>query len=154
MSEVTGYRIISLNLGREYYGIDLFDIISIIRYSGITPVPLTNRIFLGVINVRGLIIPVVSLRRFLGFPDAPFDDENRIVIVQDEDKQQLAFLADRVNDVVAVENDRYSDEVSDTIENRQFIKGILKTDTDLISILDLNAVFEYIGSIKEQNRYV
>ncbi|MCR5292231.1 MAG: chemotaxis protein CheW [Eubacterium sp.] len=154
MSEVTDYRIISLNLGREYYGIDLFDIISIIRYNGITPVPLTNRIFLGVINVRGLIIPVVSLRRFLGFPDVPFDEETRIVIVQDEDKQQLAFLADRVNDVVAVEDDKYSDEVSDTIENRQFIKGILKTDTDLISILNLSAVFEYIGSIKEQNRYV
>ena len=150
MGDSGDYRIISLNLGREYYGIDLFDIISIIRYTNITPVPLTNDIFIGVINVRGLIIPVVSLRRFLGFEDAPYDDETRIVIVQDEDKQEISFLADRVNDVVSVEHDRYSDEVSDTIENRKFIKGILRTDDNLISILDLNAVFEFIGAIKER----
>jgi chemotaxis signal transduction protein len=55
-----------------------------------------------------------------------------------------------VNDVVSVEHDRYSDEVSDTIENRKFIKGILRTDDNLISILDLNAVFEFIGAIKER----
>ncbi len=152
MSESTDYRIISLNLGREYYGINLFDIISIIRYTNVTRVPLTSDIFLGIINVRGLIIPVVSLRRFLGFPDVPADDESRIVIVHDEDNQEIAFLADRVNDVIAVESDKYSDEVSDSIENRKFIKGILRTDDSLISILDLDSIFKYIGSIKE-NRY-
>lgn len=135
-------RIISLNIGRESYGIDINNIVSILKYSKITPVPLVDDMFLGVINVRGIVIPVISLRRVLDFEDIAIDDDTRIFIIHDEDNVSIALLVDKVNDVIDVIPEDYTEDITENVPNRIYLKGVLKKDDKLISILNLETLFD------------
>ena len=133
-------RLITMNVGREIYGIDIFCVDSIIKPVKITPVPLVDDCFLGVINMRGTVIPVISMRRKLEFEDCEIGEEARILVLRTEDGELVGALADSVHDVLLVEPEKYSEELPESIRNRAFISGVIREDEQLITVLNVNAV--------------
>lgn len=79
MSLSTEYVIFKLN--GEHYGIDIKNVENIEKLIPITRVPYTENFVEGVVNLRGVIIPVVDLRRRFGLETRVLDDESRIIIV-------------------------------------------------------------------------
>ena len=73
-----------MRLGSNLYGIDIKYIDNIIVMHNITRVPKSQPYFLGVINLRGEIIPIMSLRRKLGLEDDEFTESMRIMIIKPE----------------------------------------------------------------------
>ena len=70
-------------LGEERYGIDIIKIIEIIKTVPITRVPNTPDYIKGVINLRGMIVPVIDMRKKIGLPEVEFTSKTRIVVVED-----------------------------------------------------------------------
>ena len=80
--EETKKQYIVVKIGSEQYGIDISFIDNIVRMQKITRVPTSQFYFLGVINLRGEVIPVMSIRRKMGLEDDVYTGASRIIILK------------------------------------------------------------------------
>ena len=96
---------IVVNLGIEQYGIDIRYVDNIVRMQKITRVPKVQKFFKGVINLRGEIIPVMSIRARFNLEDDVYTDKTRIIIIKPDQQEKIGILVDSVKEVVSLEED-------------------------------------------------
>lgn len=89
------HRLVTFDLGDELYGVPIVDVAEIREPLPITPLPRVDAHVLGLINVRGTILPVVDLRRAFGLPTGGDGPENRLVILKGAG-YQVALRVDAV----------------------------------------------------------
>jgi purine-binding chemotaxis protein CheW len=145
MAEINSKQYIEVRLGKDLYGIEIKYIDNIIIMHNITRVPKAQPYFLGVINLRGEIIPVMSLRRKIGLEDDEFTSSTRIMIVKPElHASPIGIIVDEVNEVVTLDNDDIDMLIYDDKDSKAgFSAGIGKIDNDLVNILNIpNIVFD------------
>jgi len=131
-------HLVTFQLGREEYGVEIASVQEIIRATDITPVPGAPSHVRGVINLRGKIIPVVDLRRRFALASVESSDNQRIIVVELGEKR-IGMLVDSVSQVIKVPAggvEEMPEEATSVDEN--FIKGVGKLESRLIIILDLN----------------
>lgn len=131
-------HLVTFQLGKEEYGVEIASVQEIIRAANITPVPGAPTHIRGVINLRGKIIPVVDLRKRFALNDATASDAQRIIVVELGPKR-IGMLVDSVSQVIRIPADiveELPEESSNIDEN--YIKGVGKLENRLIIILDLN----------------
>lgn len=134
-------QFIVIKLGDEQYGIDIKYIDNIIRMQHITRVPKVDDYLKGVINVRGEVIPVMSIRLKMGLEPDEETKSTRIIILKLEQQGMIGVIVDEVKEVVTLENDQIEKVAYDSKEAKDnFIFGVGKCDGGLISLLDLNSV--------------
>ena len=139
VSDVTQFIVIKL--GEEQYGIDIKYIDNIVRMQHITRVPKVDAYIKGVINLRGEVIPVMSIRIKMGLPEDEITKATRIIILKLEQHGTIGVMVDEVKEVVTLESDQIEKIAYDSKDDRDsFLCGIGKCDDGLISLLDLNAV--------------
>jgi len=134
-------QFIVVGLGNEHYGIDIRYIDNIVRMQRITRVPKMPNYLIGIINLRGEVLPVISLRLKMGLPADEYEKNTRIIILKTEFEGSLGVIVDEVKEVVTLESTQV-DKVDDLkIEGKNFVTSVGKRDNgDLISILDLNTI--------------
>ena len=140
-SEAVQYIVV--RIGNEQYGIDIQYIDNIVRNQKITRVPKAQPYFKGVINLRGEIIPVMSIRLRLGLEDDEFTDNTRIIIIK-IDSSTIGVVVDQVKEVVTLVQDNI-EKVTRTASDDAFsnyISGIGKSNDELISLLDIVSLVE------------
>ena len=115
--EVKQYIVVQI--GSEKYGIDISYVDNIVRMQKITRVPKAQEYFKGIINLRGEIVPVMSIRLKMGLEDDTFTSASRIIILKIEN------------------NNINSNHVKDT-----FINGIGTSGDQLISLFEINAIVD------------
>lgn len=146
----TGRRqLVVFSLADESYGIDIYKVREIIRVPAITKVPRTPEHVVGVINLRGGVIPVLDLRKRFGLPPGDSDDNRRIVVAE-LGNQTVGVIVDGVSEVMGVdatEIDPPSEYVA-TVDT-QYITGIVKTADKLIILLDLEKAL-YVRSREDK----
>lgn len=125
-------------VGNEQYGIDISYIDNIVRMQKITRVPKIQSYFKGIINLRGEIVSVMSLRRKMGLDDDVFTNASRIIILKLEEKGAIGIIVDEVKEVVNLSDD----EIEKVSNKGKFINGIGKHGDELISLLEINAIVE------------
>lgn len=125
-------------IGNEQYGIDISYIDNIVRMQKITRVPKSQHYFNGVINLRGEIVPVMSIRKKMGLEEDVFENATRIIILKLEEKGSLGIIVDEVKEVVNLGED----EIEKASNKGKFINGIGKHGDELISLLEINAIVE------------
>ncbi len=139
--EVKRIQYIVVLIGNENYGIDIKYVDNIVRMQKITRVPKAQSYFRGVINLRGEIVPVMSLRRKIGMGDDEFTDESRIIILKIEEYGSLGIVVDSVKEVVTLgPNEIERNDIRDG--STSFINGIGKNGDQLISLFDINKIIE------------
>ena len=132
---------IDVMINNEQYGIDISYIDNIIRMQRITRVPKAQEYFPGVINLRGEIIPVMSLRRRFGFEDDVFTPKTRILILKPEPPASIGFIVDEVREVITLKEEEI-DRVVTSEDKNTYITGIGKHTKGLISVLNVAAVLQ------------
>lgn len=138
-SETTQFIVIKL--GDEQYGIDIKYIDNIVRMQHITRVPKVDAYLKGVINLRGEVIPVMSIRIKMGLDPDVETKSSRIIILKLEQQGTIGVIVDEVKEVVTLENDQIEKIAYDSKDDKDnFLCGIGKCDGGLISLLDLNSV--------------
>ena len=132
---------IVITFGNEQYGIDISYVDNIVRMQKITRVPKAQPYFKGVINLRGEVVPVMSLRLKMGLEDDVFTNTSRIIILKIEQKGVLGIIVDEVKEVVnldpkTIEKPNFKLDES----NASYLAGIGKNGESLISLLNIENV--------------
>ncbi len=133
-------QFIVIKIGQEQFGIDIQHIDNIVRMQNITRVPKVPDYFKGVINLRGEIIPVMSLRLKMGMEPDVITKATRIIIIKIEQHEGIGIIVDEVKEVVTLEKEQIEKMSYDKDEKRIFVYAVGKVEGALVSLLDLNAV--------------
>ena len=138
-SETKQYIVIRIN--NELFGIDIMNVDSIVKTQQITRVPKCQDYFIGVINLRGEIVPVMSIRKRFGLPEIEDDGATRIIILKPEQQTMVGIKVDMVMEVVTLDESCIEKNNVGLSENGQiFISAVGKYNGELISILNLQSV--------------
>lgn len=137
-----GKQYIVVSLGSEQYGIDIKYIDNIVRMTRITRVPGAQKYFMGVINLRGEIIPVMSLRLKFDLEPDEYTNSTRIIIIKLESQSAIGIIVDEVKEVVTLDEasiDKPSAESANEI-GIQYLSGVGKHGDGLITLLNIASV--------------
>ncbi|WP_415272750.1 chemotaxis protein CheW [Bacillus siamensis] len=138
----TGEKMIVFMINGKEYAISVSQVKSIEKWQKPTRVPGVEPYIRGVINLRGVITPVLDLRKRLNQPEQDITEETRIIIISYRDAD-VGWVVDEANDVITVhENEIESAPESQTKEADVWIKQIVKQDNRLLNIIDAHAVLE------------
>jgi len=133
-------ELISFAIGEEQYGVDIMSVREIKGWSEITHLPKQPDYVRGVLNLRGVMVPIIDLRcRFgLGMTEAT---PLHVVIIVQIDGQPVGLLADRVLDIVAFELAQV--QPVPRVARHQGIdalSGLVNSETGLIALIDLTSL--------------
>jgi len=148
-------QLVSFRIGDEEFGVDILVVQEIIRLPIITPIPNAPRFILGMINLRGRIIPVIDLRKRLkiaGKKPTQNDRKTRVLIVEMQ-SNVMGFIVDSVSEVMRVpvsEIEPTPHLVVSSIE-AEYIKGVIKLPKRLVVLLDFQQVLRPQESKEIQN---
>ncbi len=139
MSEVSSKQYIDVRLGEDLYGIEIKYIDNIIIMQSITRVPKAQPYFIGVINRRGDIIPVMSLKNKLGLEESEVTSTTRIIIVKPEPSMApVGMIVDEVNEVISLDDgDVDMMNYNENDSKATYSAGIGKLGDNLINILNI-----------------
>lgn len=133
-------KVVVFRLGEQEYGVEVDHVKTIERMSPITRVPKTPPFVKGVINNRGVVLPVIDLRERFGLPETAHTDSTRIIVVQVGDLE-VGMIVDSANDVRDVDSDRIEvpPEVVGGIRAK-YLRGIARIGDRLLVLLNLHEV--------------
>jgi len=137
---VANDQLVVFGLNNQRYALPINNVSEIIRMMEVTKVPNTQHYYKGIINLRGSIVPVMSLNLRLGLEESELGEDSRIIVTE-LDGRKLGLIVDNVYSVT-----RYSeDEVEKTesvSDGEQFIKGIVHQGNDMILLLNLHEIMD------------
>lgn len=130
-------RYLTFRVNNEHYALEIRHVTEILGVQKITRVPNTRDFIIGIMNLRGIIYPVLDVRRRFGIPTIEWNDRTCIVVIQ-VDNVGLGLLVDEVSEVVTMPPETIS-EAPSTNKGAQskFIAGIGKLGDALIILLDI-----------------
>lgn len=135
-------QFIVFRLGKEEYGIDIQKVTTIERMMSIARVPKTPATIKGVTNLRGEIIPIMSLRTRFGLPEIETTEDTRIIIIKIEDIS-VGIIVDSVAEVLQLQEDSI-ESVSNfnTDLSMDYIMGVGKVDNRIVTLLNLERLLK------------
>ena len=140
VEETTQYIVIKI--GVEQYGIDIKYVDNIVRMQRITRVPKAQPYFKGVINLRGEIMPVMSIRLKFNLDDDEITKKSRIIIIKTEQQALVGIIVDEVKEVVTLMEDQVEKVAYEYGKDdlNSYLIGVGKSNNELISLLNINGV--------------
>jgi purine-binding chemotaxis protein CheW len=132
-------------LNGEVFGIATSRVLEVLDYTAITPVPQTSDFMLGVINLRGSIVPVVDMHIKFGLPSSPRTVNSCIIIISiliDNEPTNVGVMADSVREVLDLDPEQIEAAPRmGTKLNSNFIRGMGKHGDDFIILLNIDTIF-------------
>ena len=134
-------QLVSFMLGEEEFGVDVLKVREIIRMPEITRVPNTPHYVEGVINLRGKVIPVMSMRNRFGLELKEFDKQTRIMVME-VDSELMGFIVDSVSEVIRISQHEIQPPpaVFSSGVDHECLTGIISQRERLLVLLDLEKV--------------
>lgn len=138
-------KVLTFKLDEEGFGVEISGIQEVLEYRKATRVPRTPEFMLGVINLRGKVIPVVDLRQHFDLKACAPTVDTCIIIIHvmiEGENTPLGILADRVQEVVEIPAEAISPapRIGNKI-NAAYIYGMARIEEDFIILLRLSKVF-------------
>jgi purine-binding chemotaxis protein CheW len=129
---VSGVEVLWFNVGEVVYGIEIKYINEIIGIEKATVIPKIPEYIKGVINIRGKVVPVISIRNRFGIEEIPYDDRTCIIVLEFENgQQQVGVIVDRVQEVIVVPPDLITKTPNyQQVNNNRYIKNIIENNAD------------------------
>lgn len=129
-----------------FFGVEVLKVQEVIRYQGMTRVPLAPAMIQGLINLRGQIVTAIDLRRRLELTPRGADELPMNVVVRSDDGA-VSLLVDEIGDVVEIQDDIY-ERPPETLKGvaRELVQGVYKLKERLLLILDTEKTVNLTGS--------
>ena len=138
-------QLVTFQLGGEKYGIDIMDVKEIQRNQEIRSIPNAPPYVEGILNLRGLIIPVINLHQRFHFKKADLDEEDQLlsgIMVIQIKQMQLGVIIDKVSRVVTIDaNTVQPPPQMITGIGSEYIRGVVKENGGYLLILDIERLF-------------
>lgn len=135
-------QLVSFNLDQEEYGVEVLKVREIIRMNTITHMPNTPHYVEGIINLRGKVIPIISMRKRFGLQESENDSHTRIMIM-DVGGELMGFIVDSVSEVIRISGTEIqpSPSVAGGGIDQDCISGVINMSERLLVLLDLDRMF-------------
>lgn len=132
-----------LTVGKELFGLKIYAIDEIIKMKPIVEIPNSHAFIEGVINLRGRIVPVVSLSKRIGNGVYTATKQTRIVVAE-FNGEKIGLIVDKVSKVTSLQS---IDEVSEVSGNnhKSLFEGVAHSEIGIVSILNMEEVLKYGG---------
>lgn len=135
-----GCELIAFRMGTQEFCVDIMSVREIRGWTKATALPKSPGFVLGVVNLRGTVLPIVDLAARLGFP-APEPTARHVIIVAQIGVHTVGLLVDAVHDILTVTDDLVHptpDVASDMA--KIFVRGVIAVDQRMISLIALDQV--------------
>jgi len=154
VTDVNSY--LSFKLGKEEFALHVSKVLNILEMTRITEVPKAPVYMKGVINLRGMVLPVIDTRLKFGLTETVATEKTCIVVMELQLENEKVFVGALVDEVLAVleleENQIQSPPSIGSKYKSEFIYGMAKHDDSFIMLLDMEKAFsdDEIIELKEQ----
>jgi purine-binding chemotaxis protein CheW len=137
-------QVIAFKLENELVSVPIEEVVEITSNRDITPVPKAPSFVIGVMNLRGKIVPVVNLKEHLGIkftiPEEIYE-KNKIVII-DTPKGEVGIIVDQIiGSIKFPESDILPEPIGTIGIDVKFIQGVVQLDKELLIILNIETIF-------------
>jgi purine-binding chemotaxis protein CheW len=133
-------KIVIFAINHKEYALSVQNVVSIEKMQPITRVPNVPSYVKGVINLRGVITPIIDLRTCFQLESQEYNQHTRIIIVSIDEKN-VGLIVDEANDVINIfEKDIEQQPDVIGIEKSEFISGVVKLGDRLLILLNLKMV--------------
>ncbi|MEO5357542.1 MAG: chemotaxis protein CheW [Nitrospirae bacterium YQR-1] len=143
VTETTQY--LTFNLDDEVFALDISKVREVLEFTSVTKVPKMPQYIIGVINIRGNVVPVVDMRIKFGMTEGEKTVNTCVIIVEVSVNGEtiiLGALVDSVQEVIELEPESIEPAPSIGVKlDTEFIKGMGKRDEVFIIILDIDRIF-------------
>ena len=131
-----GGEMLLFNIEKNVYGIEIQYITEIIGIQPITIVPKVPNYIKGVINIRGKVIPVMSVRKRFNKEEIPYDERTCIIVVE-YDSISVGLIVDRVREVLPVKANQISATPDyKSVNSNRYIRNIIDSNNEIKLLLD------------------
>ena len=144
-------QLVSFMVASEKYGVDILSVREIIRVIEITPVPMSKKEIVGVINLRGNVIPVLDFRTLFSLESVEVTNDTRIIVIEHEEVI-VGLLVDSVSEVHTVPEHSFEPAPRNTTSDiPDFVSTVivLEDKESLLLVIDARSLFEYNEGIVE-----
>lgn len=155
LSVSAAQKYLSFEVNHELYAMEILDVKEIIAMMKFTQVPKMPNFVKGVINLRGLIIPIIDIRLKFDMEELEYNERTSIIIgIIDDD--YVGFVVDRTADVLNIMPEEMSAPPKfGTAIDTDFLKSMAKTHNGVVMIVDIKKIFtdderEAIASMSEE----
>ena len=136
---------LTFKIGDEMFATHVSVVLNIIEMLKITKVPNTPAYMKGIINLRGMILPVIDARLKFGLPEAEYTDKTCIVVMDiklNDEIDHVGLLVDEVSEVLLIEDSQIEPPpLLGSMFKTSMITGITKYDDSMIMIIDVINLF-------------
>jgi purine-binding chemotaxis protein CheW len=132
-------ELLSFRLGGEEYAVLVADVREVLKSYHLTIVPNSPDYILGVMTLRGTVLPVIDLCKRFGLAQATKDEKSRIVVASSAD-EEAGLLVDRVTGVFRILPEEIKPVPENIEQGAEFLRGIVRTADRLYILLDLEKV--------------
>ena len=133
----TGGEVLMFTIDDVVYGIEIKYINEIIGIEQITVVPKVPGYIKGVINMRGKIVPIISIRKRFGKEEIPYDERTCIIVIELDNGYLVGVIVDRVKEVyMAKAEEICSTPVNKNVNANHYIKNIIENDDGIKLLLN------------------
>lgn len=132
-------------IGNDKFAVHVENVQEVIEVDQITKLPHAPAYMLGIINLRGKILPLVDTRQKLGLPSVEITHSNRILILDvkngDNNRLLIGATVDIAREVVTIEESQIQDPAHIQHSHSSSLTGIVNNQGDITMILNVSAMF-------------
>ena len=138
---------LTFKLAGEEYGVEILRVQGIQGLQKITIIPNTPEYILGVINLRGEIVPVIDLRQRFGLEKVEFGSTTVVIVVKminDSKERTLGIVVDGVSEVYRFESKNIQDSPEfGSAVSTEFLKGLASVDEKMVILLEIDHLVDF-----------
>ncbi|PLY00576.1 MAG: chemotaxis protein CheW, partial [Desulfuromonas sp.] len=142
---VESWQYLTFRLGQESFGIDVLKVREILDFVEVTKVPKAPDYMLGVINLRGSVVPVVDLRKRFNIDSGARTKDNCIIVLEinlNDEQLKVGIIGDMVEEVIDLRSEQIEPPPKLGSQLRaEFIVGMGKQEEAFIILLDIDKIF-------------
>jgi purine-binding chemotaxis protein CheW len=159
-NKITEGSFLSFKLGEEIFAVHVNDVLNILEMTKITSIPKAPKYLKGVINLRGIVLPIVDARTKFNMAEKEYTTNTCIIVMDLEVKKELmhvGFIVDQVLEVLELDASDIEPAPSlGTNYKAEFINGMAKVNDDFVMILNMEKIFsvDELTLLKSENAEV
>jgi purine-binding chemotaxis protein CheW len=138
--QVVSFNIINSAGKKEDYAMPIEQVREIRAVEKITKVPRSEPFVLGIMNLRGLIIPVIDVKKKLGLDSQNNSNSKQRILVADINSSLTGLLVDEVDQVIKIPTQEIEQPPQGTFDSYHYVKGIAKVNEKLVILLDVESL--------------
>jgi len=137
-----GAQYLTFSLGEEVFAMDIANVREIIQYGPMTAVPLMPAFVRGVINLRGIIIPIFDLRARFGGGPTQVTPRHVVVVIQVGERTR-GILVDAISDILAIDHSAIKPppDMETGLVDAEYLSGLYTADNRMVTLLSVERLF-------------